>query len=304
MSEVAAVAAKKDYNYLVERLDELPTLPSFVYELGQLINDPMSSTNEIEKVMEQDQSLTTKVLKLINSAYYAIPGGVTSLARAIGYLGFDTVNQLVLSTSILKALEVKGPTRFDLNKFWQHAIGVGIASECLAKHIHHRTPADLFTAGLIHDIGKVAMYIIDPDLLVNISKHAIDNNLTIHETEIALELPKHEVIGHLLAKKWNLPVSIQYCILYHHQKESTKRVGVGPDLSRNVDIVLLANILVNALKFGHSGHEKAQGVPKQALERLGIQAAQLPKAIEEIRSALNNAEGFLNVIMGSNVDPQ
>src|SRR4249920_2508515 len=113
MNEVAS-APKKDYNQIVEKLDDLPTLPTVVYELSQLINDPMSSTNEIEKVMEQDQSLTTKVLKLINSAYYGIPGGVSRLSRAIGYLGFDTVNQLVLSTSIIKALEIKGPTRFDM----------------------------------------------------------------------------------------------------------------------------------------------------------------------------------------------
>lgn len=298
MSDAAAPAPKKDFNYLLEKLDELPTLPSVVYELSQLINDPMSSTNEIERVMEQDQSLTTKVLKLINSAYYSIPGGVTRLSRAIGYLGFDTVNQLVLSTSILKALEVKGPTRFDLNQFWQHAIGVGIAAEAIAKFTRHKNPPDLFTAGLVHDIGKVAIYIIDPDLLVDTCKYAAEKGLTIAEAEDALGVPKHEIIGQTLAKKWNLPLSIQVAIQFHHQKDSQRRLGIGPELTRNVDIVLLANLLVHALKFGNSGHEKVQGAPKAVLERLTITQNQLPKVIEDIKQGLAAAEGFLKIITG------
>src|ERR1700745_3382504 len=94
---------------IVARLDELPTLPSIVYELSRIIKHPMSSTSDVEKIMSNDQSLTAKVLRLVNSSYYAIPGGVSSLSRAIAYIGFDTVNQLVLCASILKALETKGP---------------------------------------------------------------------------------------------------------------------------------------------------------------------------------------------------
>ena len=298
MSDSAAPTPKKDFNLLLEKLDELPTLPSIVYELSQLINDPMSSTNEIERVMEQDQILTTKVLKLINSAYYSIPGGVTRLSRAIGYLGFDTVNQLVLSTSIMKALEVKGPTRFDLNQFWQHAIGVGIAGETIAKFTRHKNPPDLFTAGLVHDIGKIAVYIIDPDLFMDTIKHALDNNMSVAEAEEATGVPKHETVGQILAKKWNLPLSIQVAIQFHHQKDTQRRLGIGPELTRNVDIILLANLLTHALKFGNSGHGKVQGAPKVVLERLTITQNQLPKVIEDIRQGLTAAEGFLKIITG------
>src|ERR1035437_1814036 len=92
---------------ITSRLDNLPSLPSIVYELSQVINDPMSSTTDVEKIMANDLSLTSTVLSLVNSAYYAIPGGVSSLSRALGYIGFETVNQLVLSASILKVLETK-----------------------------------------------------------------------------------------------------------------------------------------------------------------------------------------------------
>ena len=111
-------AVKLSEHDVTAKLDELPTLPSIVYELSKVINDPMSSTGDVEKLMSNDQSLTTKVLKLVNSAYYAIPGGVSSLSRAIAYIGFDTVNQLVLSASILSALETKEPTDFKLAEFY------------------------------------------------------------------------------------------------------------------------------------------------------------------------------------------
>ena len=120
---------KYSQEQVLKSLEELPTLPTVVYELTKIINDPMSSTQEVEEVMQNDMSLTTRVLKLANSAYYAIPGGVSSLSRAIAYIGFDTVNQLVLSASIIDALELKSPTDFDVNSFWKHSIGVGIASE-------------------------------------------------------------------------------------------------------------------------------------------------------------------------------
>ena len=132
------------------RLDELPTLPTIIYELSQVINDPMSSTGDVEKIMSNDVSLTTKVLRLVNSAYYAIPGGVTSLSRAIAYIGFDTVNQLVLAVSVLKALEIKGPPRFDLNEFLETLFRRRLCSRnhcqvCPQPHrgryVHLRSPA-------------------------------------------------------------------------------------------------------------------------------------------------------------------
>lgn len=284
---------------IISRLEELPTLPSIIYELSQVINDPMSSTQDIEKLMANDQSLTTKVLKLVNSAYYAIPGGVTSLGRAIGYIGFDTVNQLVLSASILKALEVTGPQKFDLNQFWQHAIGVGIASETLAKAVRHPTPADLFTCGLVHDMGKVALYTLHPEVVLELVAHAKTNACSFIEAEEALNIPKHTLIGQALAKRWQLPATIQAVIRHHHNQGSERRGGLTVEFNLNVDIVVLANILIHALKFGNSGHDKVLGAPKELLARLTIDPDKgLKPLLLEIKASLEKASDFLRVLGG------
>ena len=101
-----AVAQKLNEEYISEKVEELPTLPTIVYELTQVINDPMSSTKDVESIMENDQAMTTKVLKLVNSAYYAIPGGVSNLARAIELIG-DRWTLLILRSALY------GVRRFD-----------------------------------------------------------------------------------------------------------------------------------------------------------------------------------------------
>lgn len=282
---------------ILGRIEELPTLPAIVYELSQVINNPMSSTHDVEKIMANDLSLTAKVLRLVNSAYYAIPGGVTSLSRAIGYIGFDTVNQLVLSASILKALETKEAPFFSVNEFWKHSIGVAIASETIAKHLHHPTPADLFTCGLVHDMGKVALFTLSPQLTMSILQKAEQDKSSFLEAEIALDYMNHCEIGTLLAKRWNLPSIIQNSVEFHHTKDHALRKGLTADANRNVDMVFLANLLVHGLKFGNSGHMRILGAPVDVLERLTLNPSTDVKVLlAEIKTNLGKATDFLRVL--------
>ena len=293
-------APKLTQDSIASRLEELPTLPAIVYELSKVINDPMSSTTDVEKIMANDVGLTAKVLRLVNSAYYAIPGGVSSLSRAIGYIGFDTVNQLVLSASILKALETKGPQKYDMNEFWKHSIGVAIASETIAKYVNHPMPADLFTCGLVHDMGKVALYTLEQDTMLQIVLAAEEKGISYHEAEVALGLPTHTMIGQMLAQKWQLPQAIHACIAHHHAKDLNQRNGTKSDLHRNIDIVMLGNLLVHALKFGKSGHAKILGAPKEVLERLSLNPdADLKPLLTDIRNNLDQASEFLRVLGGN-----
>ncbi|MES2855897.1 MAG: HDOD domain-containing protein, partial [Bdellovibrionota bacterium] len=233
-------AEKLGAQTIAERLDELPTLPTVVYELSKVISDPMSSTKDIERIMSSDLGLTTKVLKLANSAYYAIPGGVSNLQRAVGYIGYDTIHQLVLSASIIKALDSKGTEKFDLPQFWKHSIGVAMAAETTAKFVHYKTPADLFTCGLVHDMGKIALHIIDPVNFERTLDHAKERGLSLNEAEETLDVARHATVGRLLATKWRLPSSIQACAAHHHQRDMSLRGGLSSELNLVVDVAMLA----------------------------------------------------------------
>jgi HD-like signal output (HDOD) protein len=292
-----SAAATLTPNQLLDKLDQLPTLPAIIYELSQLINDPMSSTAEVEKLMSKDQSLTAKVLKLANSAYYAIPGGVSSLERAIGYLGFDAVNQLVLSASIIQALDVKGPSKFDINEFWKHCLGVGFAAETIAKVINYPITADMFTAGLVHDMGKIALLTVDNESFIATTALAEEKKINLVEAEKEIGAYAHTNVGHLLAQKWKLPMKMQAVIKNHHIRNPDLRGGLSSELNQGVDIIYLANVLIHALKFGHSGHSKVSGAPKDVMERLTLDPKTgLKPIIIAIKKSLDSADEFLRVI--------
>ncbi|MFK8138568.1 MAG: HDOD domain-containing protein [Bdellovibrionales bacterium] len=289
-------AKKITYDDVTNRLADLPTLPVVVQELNRIIADPMSTIKDVEEVMLQDQSLTTKVLTLANSAYYAIPGGVSNLSRAIGFLGFDTVHQLVIAASVFSSLKIKGEPNFDLIAFWKHSIGVAIASEVVAEHIKHKTPSDLFTCGLVHDMGKIAIAMLDIDLLDEIATHAKSNNLSFIESERQLESMTHTRIGKLLGEKWKLPNSVQNCILHHHTYDVKLRTGLSDEMNQYVDIVILANLLIQTIRFGNSGYKKKMGAPKEVLQRLSIAPNEIPELVKSFKEPLSKAEGFLKIL--------
>lgn len=290
-------APKVDVSEMLSELDDLPSLPPIVYELSKVINDPMSSTKEVERIMSMDLAMTTKVLKLANSAYYAIPGGVSTLGRAVAYLGFDTIHQLVLSTSILKALPTKATAFFNPKLFWQHCIGVGIAAETLAKESGHPLPIELFTAGLVHDLGKVAMFSTRPEMVEVIIQHAQTNALSYYEAEVELGLPTHPEIGKVLAEKWVLPQPIQAVIRYHHDAAPEHREPLSPDTHKNLNLVHLANLLIVSLGFGNGGHSKKLPASKAVLDHLGITPDSLiKKSVKDIKINLDKAQEFIRII--------
>lgn len=282
---------------ILERVNELPTLPEIIYEIREVIDNPMSSTADVEKVMENDPVLTTKVLKLVNSAYYSIPGGVTQLSRAIAYLGFDTVHQLVLSASIIEALHIQSNHHFNVSELWKHSLGTGIASECIGHFINYPVPADLFTCGLVHDIGKIALFVIDSATMRMIVDKAYGEKKSYLEAERELEIPPHTKIGYLLAQKWKLPVGFQNVIRFHHQKEIATRGSLTPELSQMVDIVLLGNLLCHAVKFGDSGHPLIAGAPKEVLKRLNISPEEdFRNLLINVKRQMERADGFLEIL--------
>ena len=282
---------------ILERVQELPTLPAIVYEIRAVIDNPMSSTADVEKVMENDPSLTTKVLKLVNSAYYSIPGGVTQLSRAIAYLGFDTVHQLVLSASIIDTLKTEHNPNFNIADFWKHSLGAAIASETIANFVKYPVPADLFTCGLVHDIGKIALYTIDSELMMNVIEKAYDEKITYLESEKALGIPTHTHIGFALAQKWKLPMGFQSVVKYHHHKTLTERESMSSDLHLMIDIVYLGNLLSHALKFGNSGHPVIHGAPKEVLNRLSLDSPDKFRILLQlVKNQIEHADSFLDIL--------
>ena len=290
--------SKDEMDKILDKLDGLPTLPGIVHELDKIISNPQSSASDVSKVLERDQSLAAKVLRMVNSAYYSIPGGISDLKRAITYLGNDTLKQLILTTSVFKNLnKTNTGQQFDLMAFWKHTVGVAMTAEALAKWAKYTNPSTCFTAGLLHDIGKVALYHFAPQYLDSISESAKKQNLTMLEVELTSKAVPHTVLGAKLARIWGLPVAIELAITCHHEPDLKKRPSsLSNDTNALIDIVYLANLLIHQLEFGNSGHSKNETINPDALKRIQIYPPQLPLIFKDINRALTTCDDFIRAI--------
>lgn len=277
---------------ILDKLNDIPTLPVVATRVTELINDPNSSSSDIADVLKKDQVLTAKVLKLINSPYYGIPGEVTDVKRALAYLGFNTLAQLVLSISVISVFAENNDTKFSLQSFWKHALGTAVASELIAKKIGYAKPEECFTCGLLHDIGKIVLLQIAPHELVKIVQLAEREKISFHEAERRLETPNHGYLGEYIASKWQLPMVIRMSIRYHH----TDVAGMETMLSSikpAVQCVALANQIVVKEGIGYSGNASGGLITDDLLKPLGLTEADLPPLIERLQKEFDNASAFI-----------
>src|SRR4029079_16300793 len=145
-------------------LDGLPTLPIVALRLGEVVHSKNASVQHVVDVLRSDPARSRNVLRLVNSPYFGIPGGVTDVARAIPFIGFNTLYQLVLSISVLETLRV-GSGGLDPRALWTHSLTVAVAARELAQEVRFNDPGACFTAGLLHDMGKIALAKLDADRL-------------------------------------------------------------------------------------------------------------------------------------------
>jgi putative nucleotidyltransferase with HDIG domain len=291
MSEINQARIER-WKPVLEKLNDIPTLPVVATRVTELINDPNSSSADIADVLKKDQVLTAKVLKLINSPYYGIPGEVTDVKRALAYLGFNTLAQLVLSISVIAAFTESKGSKFSLQGFWKHALGTAVASEIIAKKTGYPKPEECFTCGLLHDIGKIVLLKIAPDEFMRVVDLAEREKISFSDAERRLEIPTHGYLGEYIADKWRLPMVIRNTIRYHHT-DVTETQTMLESMKKAVQIVALANQIVVKENIGYSGDASGGQITVNFLEPLGLTEADLVAITERVQKDFDNATAFL-----------
>jgi len=261
--------------------------------VNELINDPNSSSADIAQVLKKDQVLTAKVLRLANSGYYAIPGGVTDVQRALAFLGFNTIAQLVLSLSVFSMFSNLGGEELSMLDFWKHALATGVCAETLARRLRHPRPEEAFTCGLLHDIGKLVLHEIDPDRLESIIKTAKSRKCSFSEVEKEWDLPGHSYLGEVIAAKWGLPQVIRLAIRHHHQ-DVTKMDTILASAKPVIHIVRLANQMVVKNQIGKSGDYSDGKITADMLSNAGVKESEIPEIEAQLVENMEKAGSFLN----------
>ena len=197
----------------------LPTLPTVVAKMIELVDNPKTTAATLGRLISSDQVLTAKILKLANSAFYAFPRRIGTVHLAVVVLGFEIVKDLALSVSVIEQFS-KGEDEeetFDVMRFWEHSIGSGVASRMLAAQYGYRVSGEAFTAGLLHDIGKLVLREYLKTEFREVMENVRTKGCSFVEAEQEVLGVTHAEIGGWLVEKWNLPAHLVEAIRTHHQ---------------------------------------------------------------------------------------
>ena len=282
---------------LVRRIDDLPTLPRTVFRITEMINNPRSSARDLAQVITDDQVLTARLLRLVNSSFYAFPQRITTVTRAIVLLGFDAIRHLLLTTSVFDMFaDRRQETANSREDLWDHSLGCAVAAKVLGKHLRHDKIEELFVCALLHDIGKIVSMVYAPGDYKAAATLAAEKNILLIEAETQLLDYTHVDTGRLLAERWNLPVMVTEVIMHHHTPDQ------AGDFSPEAAIVHLADILCRALRYGSGGDRRIPAIEPTALGLLQIEKNQIEGLLNEIESDFNDIRPFTNAIATASSD--
>ena len=295
-----------NYEYLVSQIQRnLPTLPTIVNELTNVLQNPDASTFAVEDVMTADQSMTMKILRVANTSFYR--GGrdrVTDANEAIGTLGFEKIRNVVLTTSVFKMFS--GPSaeqKLSLEGLWKHCLGVASASRCVANFLGKPWHERAYTCGLVNDIGKVARFKLDESegtqAFIDDSQTCLDKKINFFKSELINQSPRHDYLGYLICKNWGLSSFVEGVVRWHHEPNPERRQKVTSEEAHElIDVVIFANWAVNQQKFGFSGHETPDRPSDALLSRLNLHSTLVDQISTDIENELKMTEDFCNLLDG------
>lgn len=218
-------------------------MPQVVFRLVEAMGDSRTDAAALERIIESDQALASKVLSLANSAFYGFAQQVTTIRRAVVAIGFDELQLLALGTGLADVFDPRSiPERFDGQGLWTHCLAVSWTARALAVQAGHRAPGEIQMAGLLHDLGKLVMATHVADELERIWQ-LVDQGLPHHDAESRLGVT-HTAVGRLLAAKWMLP-EVHLTVIHKHHRPTPN----GPHYEATC-LVALANDLTKELGFG------------------------------------------------------
>lgn len=269
---------------IIKRIHDLPTLPLVYKRVSDLLRNPYTSASDVAVVISEDQVITTKLLRLVNSAHYGFPEKVETITRAVSLVGMQQVKDLVLATTVMDLFHDHQLENWTTAEFWRHSLGVAVISSSLAKQLGMEAQAEeFFVAGLIHDIGKVVWMEHFHLELFEVLAVAHSQRLTMYEAEQQRLNFTHARAGRMLAKRWGLPDRMVETIAWHHEPRLAEKFPHYPAM------VHVADCIANAMRFGSSGNGRVPELRSDALEICGLAAHHVPELLECVTGEYEDA---------------
>ncbi|AEH22684.1 metal dependent phosphohydrolase [Thermodesulfobacterium geofontis OPF15] len=248
---------RKSVKKKLKKLEGLPTLPPIVQRLNLMIEDEKTSIHQIANLIEKDQVITSKILRLANSAFYGFPKKVSTVQNALMLLGINVVKVLILTSSIFEIIYKE-----DVG-LWEHSIGVAACSRILAEKVGLKEPQEVATAGLLHDLGRIIQKVSfkeEYEKILELTKNGKDP-LQAEKEILGID---HAEMGSFIMKTWNLPDRLVEAVDAHHEFEKAK------EFKKEAAVVHLSDILIHVRGYGSSLYRKVPPLQEKALKTLKL----------------------------------
>ncbi len=271
---------------------ELPSIPMIASQVMEASGNPSTSAEEMRDILEQDPALSLRVLKVANSPLYGFRREVETLRHAIMLLGFQTVESLVLAASLRNVF-----SNFGLGEklIWEHSTTAGVVARSLASYGPIQVnPDTAFTAGLLHDLGKIALLNLHRQRYTKIMSRVYNEGLSFVEAEQDEFGFDHAQLGARVADQWRLPVALVRAIEYHHTDPAEFPVTNQDEIR----LIALTTLVTQACtKLGHGRRVPVPGIRLEEApvwQVLGLGSDDLEPLLERVATAASQAEGLFS----------
>lgn len=272
----------------------LPSIPQVLFKIREVTDDPKSGVADLANVILSDHQLTTRILRMANSAYYGeYAGQVTRVTQAVALMGFRAVRNAALALAIYSAVaRLARCPHFDFSAFWTRSLGVGVIAKQLAMIAGYRYSEEAFIAGFLHDVGQPLLATVFPEEYDHVLEQDPQPEAFLRYEEEALGV-NHMDAGSWLAKKWKLPSVLIAPIAEHHRrgKEPSQRSN-----DRLVDFVYIAGELYShVMNKGAVSAGKLEKTKGEAHTLLGVQHEAIDALVEDGRATIVEIANELNM---------
>jgi len=282
-------AATVTLDQVVQRIDEISSLPHVAMKVMEVANDPDSGAADLKEAMECDPALCARVLRCVNSSAYAVRGKITNLQHAIAYLGLKQVRNLALTAAVSELF--KGNEKivtYRRSDLWRHLVAVGICARMIALRLGFRNFEDMFLAGLLHDLG-----IVLEDQHAHLGFRKAISSLEEGKTLTAVEQEHlgfdHTELGEKIAAQWRFPEPVCAAARYHHVSVNYR--GEHVDVVRCVEV---SNLICTAKGMASVGM-KLVAFSRAAFEGLSLKRDDVLVLAESLDEELEKSAGLFEI---------
>ena len=274
---------------IIARAQDMSSMPASASRIMEIVSDAAADAGDLQGVIAHDPTLTSKLLKMVNSAFYGFSSPVADIRRAIVLLGFNAVRNLALSVSVCEMFRSEDKVgSYSRWGQWQHSVVVGLATRMVCRRVGINPSEEGFLAGTVHDIGLILEDQYAHDAFVIAQTEAQKAGVPLWEVEREVLGTDHAELGGLLGAKWGFPPSITSAIARHHQP-----LSAGKD-NRLVLALHIADFLAYAKNIGTIS--SAQARPhSEAFKSLGLSRADVIVILEDLDEEIENARCFLEM---------